>query len=370
MRLARRFRLVVLFCLVAARAAAQEYAGPAGAPARVGLESVASLDSYTGGGGGERAVALDLSAAWKVSNSVQMFVRPVLARTLDGEWQTHVYEAALRYERPGRVRVRFEGGYLPSPMGILPLESRADQNPLITPAQDYDAWLPFFERGTPWVQLTSGLYPLAAIATAAATHWDVRGGVLGSSSARTRPLTGDDKPPSAPQLSLGGGITPHIGLRLGASFEHGVYARAAELKDPATGDRRATLIGFDADYSVRYTHLYADWIQGRFDRAAGDTTGRSLTVTGVQTLSPRWYAAARLQHQSTTDALVRPRPGDAVLASPQTRPDSQVMVEAVAGYRVTADITLKAGYNGARAFGGDQLQSHAVCSVVWTRRWL
>jgi hypothetical protein len=355
--------------LVAARAGAQEYASQTSAPARIGLETVASAGSYTAPGGGERTGALDLSAAWKVSDGVQMFVRPVLARTLDGEWQANVYEAALRYERPGRIRVRFEGGYLPSPVGILPLESRADQNPLITPAQNYDAWLPFFERGTPWVQLTSGLYPLAAMATAATGQWDLRGGVLGSSSARTRPLTGDDKPPSAPQLSLGGGITPHIGLRLGASFEHGVYARADELKDPATGDRRSTLVGLDADYSVRYTHLYADWIQGTFERATGDTTGRSLTVTGVQTLSPRWYAAARLQHQSTTDALVRPQPGDAALASPSTRPDSQVMVETVAGYRLTADITLKAGYNGTRSFGSDQLESHAVCSIVWTRRW-
>ena len=325
-----------------------------------------SADVYAASDENQGSAVIDISAAWRVASRVQVSFRPVISRGLDGEWETNVYQAAMRYDRPGRVRLRFEGGYLPSPIGILPLESRADQNPMITSAQNYDAWLPFFERGTPWVQLTSGLYPLAAQVTAAAERWDLRGAVLGSSTARTRPLTGEDKPPAAPQLAVGGGVTPFIGLRLGASFERGVYARASELAAPSTGDRHATIVGLDADYAIGFTRVYADWIQGVFDRAAGSTTGRALTVTGVRTLSPRWYVAARLQRESTTDALIRPAPP---AGQPPSEPQTQLSVESVAGFRVTPELTVRAGFYGYREFGDHDLESHATCSIVWTQRW-
>jgi hypothetical protein len=355
---------------LAGAVSAQELPQSGGAStARLGIDSVTSADVYAGSDDHQGSAVFDVSAAWRIASHLQVSFRPVISRGLDGGWNTNVYQAAMRYDRPGPVRLRFEGGYLPSPIGILPLESRADQNPLVTSAQNYDAWLPFFERGTPWVQLTSGLYPLAVQVTAASEHWDLRGGVLGSSTARTRPLTGEDKPPAAPQLAIGGGVTPVMGLRLGASFERGVYAKAWELAAPATGDRQATIMGLDADYSVGFTRVYADWIQGVFDRAAGSTTGRALTVTGVRTLSPRWYLAARLQHESTTDALVRRPASDPLVGHPLTEPQTQVSVETVAGLRLTPELTVRAGYYGNRAFGQTDVESHGVCSIVWTQRW-
>jgi hypothetical protein len=361
--------LLLSAVLAPGRADAQEHSQVSPAPTeQVGFDSVTSVDTYAAHDGHASGAVFDLSGVWRVAPALQVSVRPVVVRKLDGTWDANVYELSVRYDRPGRVLLRVEAGYLPSPIGILPLESRADQNPLITSAQNYDAWLPFFEHGTPWVQLGSGQYPLAAQVTVAGKAWDLRGGILGSSTARARPLTGGDNPPATPHLALGGGLTPHVGLRLGASFERGVYAKAYELADPATGDRSATIVGLDADYSVGYTRLYADWIQGTFDRAAGSTTGRALTVTGVRTLSPRWYLAARLQRQTTTDALVWPDETDPVLAA-LTRPESALNVEAVAGYRVTADVTLRAGYHGDRDFGEAGLEPQAVCSIVWTRRW-
>lgn len=364
------FAGVLSTTLVAAgTVSAQELpSGSGGSTSRVGIDSVTSADVYAASDEHQGSAVFDISAAWRVARGVQVSFRPVVSRGLDGEWEANVYQAAIRYDRPGSVLLRFEGGYLPSPVGILPLESRADQNPMITPAQNYDAWLPFFERGTPWVQLTSGLYPLAAQVTAAASRWDVRGAVLGSSTARTRPLTGEDKPPAAPQLALGGGVTPVIGLRLGASFERGDYAKASELAVPSTGDRLATIVGVDADYSYGYTRVYADWIQGIFERAEGSTTGRALTVTGVRTLSPRWYVAARLQRESTTAALIRP-PASGSLIGPLTEPQTQLGVETVAGFRVTPELTIRAGYYGYREFGESDFESHAACSIVWTQRW-
>jgi hypothetical protein len=44
-------------------------------------------------------------------------------------------------------------------------------------------------------------------------------------------------------------------------------------------------------------------------------------------------------------------------------------VETVAGLRLTPELTVRAGYYGYREFGEPDLESHAVCSIVWTQRW-
>ena len=228
--------------------------------------------------------------------------RPVITRGYDGAWHADIYQLAVRYDRPGDVRWRLEAGYLLSPVGILPLESRADQNPMIVPTASYTSYLPTFEAGTPPVQLATGLYPLGAQATASATHWDLRAGVLGSSPVRVRPLTGD-RPPGAPQLAFGGGVTPLTGLRIGGSFVYGRYAKASEVAVPSTGDRMATIVGFDADYAFGFTRFYVDWMHNAYERADGTTIGTALTATAVRTLTPRWYLAGRVQRQTTSDSL-------------------------------------------------------------------
>jgi len=44
-------------------------------------------------------------------------------------------------------------------------------------------------------------------------------------------------------------------------------------------------------------------------------------------------------------------------------------VQAVVGFRVNSEITLRAGYVGYRAFGSDQVGHGAACSIVWAHRW-
>jgi hypothetical protein len=251
--------------------------------------------------------------------------------------------------------------------------------------------------------------------TSSGTHWDARGAVLGSSPARVRPLTGGDSPPSSPQLAFGGGITPHIGLRLGASLSHGRYARAEEVGDPSTGDRMASVVGLDADYSVGFTRVYADYVHGRYDRAIDSVAGTSLTLTAVRTLSPRWYVSARGQRQTTSDMLQQPSYGPhdptggggyggggsdggdggyggggygvgygtaghgggyfhaAALRQKATWTDlgggDAFNVQAVVGFRVNSELTLRAGYVGYRAFLSDEVGHGAACSIVWAHRW-
>jgi hypothetical protein len=361
-------------------AIAQEYA-PA-STARVGADTVISADGLfehdeTSGG-----LTIDMLGGWKVASRLDVLARPVVSKRSDDTWEANLYQLAMRYSRPGAVRMQVEGGFLPSPIGILPLEARADQNPVIIPATSYEASLPTFEAGTPTVQLTSANYPLALQVTTSATHWDLRAAVLGSSPSRVRPLTGEDRPPSSPQIAFGGGVTPHIGLRLGGSFSHGRYAKASEVADPPTGDRMATLIGLDADYSVGFTRVYADFVHGSYDRVTDGVATTALTLTAVRTLTPHWYLAARGSRQTTSDMLKQKEYGHHYYSYSgyygsgggekeweDIGAANALTVQAVAGYRFSADLTFRAGYAGYRQFGSDELEHGFACSVVWAHRW-
>ncbi len=389
----RRTVVLSLLCAAAAPAAAQEYQ-PAPAPgARVGADSVMSADSLSTSNGQRETATLDLAGVWRLRPGMELAARPVLYRNRAGEWRADVYQLAVRFDRPGAIRWRWEAGYLPSPVGILSLETRADQNPLILPATSYTAALPSFEEGTPTVQLASPLYPLAVQATAFAAHWDARAAVLGSSPVRVRPLTGADKPPAAPQLAVGGGVLPCIGLRLGGSFVYGRYASAAEVADPSRGDRTATTVGLDADYSFGYTRVYADWVHTAYERATDTARASVLTLSAVRTLSPRWFVAVRAQREATSNRLEAPAYQDGpyggdghtyYLSAPRHEaawvdagPASAFSVESSAGYRLTPGVTFRIGYVGYRAWApstgsgqaAEGLSHHAAASIVWSRRW-
>ena len=44
-------------------------------------------------------------------------------------------------------------------------------------------------------------------------------------------------------------------------------------------------------------------------------------------------------------------------------------VESVAGYRLTPEVAVRAGYRARRFFGSAELDHSAVASVVWWKRW-
>jgi hypothetical protein len=347
---------------------------------------VASADSFMESEGHESGAALDVSAASRLTSNVQVLFRPVLYRDHDGEWDADVYQLAVRWDRPGAVRLRVEGGYLPSPIGILALEPRADQNPLIAPATSYTATLPRFEVGTPIVQLASALYPFGLQATASTDRWDARAALLESSPVRVRPLTGESKPPRAGQIALGGGVSPYVGLRLGGSFARGAYARRWEVADPSRGDRLATVVGLDADFSRGYTRAYAEWTRAAYERAADTSVASALTATVVRTLTPRWFTAARVQRLSSEHILELetythtggPYSGYPSTGAYPTKTDEEwidhgagdaLSLETVVGYRLTPELTLRAGYLGYRGFEDGEIEPHATASIVWVRRW-
>ena len=405
MRPARTAAAVLLaVALPAVQAGAQE-GHSAARDVRLAADAVVSSDLWVEHDGAESSTTLDLMGGWRVG-AIDVIGRPVLRRDHEGEWHADIYQLAARYGRGERVRWRVDAGYLPSPIGISPLESRADVNPLIAPITAYTSRLPLFEHGTPQTQLATPLYPLAAQLTVSSTRWDARLAVLESSLVRVRPLTGDDKPPRAPQLALGAGITPRIGLRLGASMAHGRYARAAETAAPASPDRTATIVSADGDWSFGYSRLYGDFVRTSFKRAAAaPVVATAFTLTGVQTLSPRWFVAGRAQRLSTSDRVEsQPSPayghgygheygneggddygeghdsygdshddgddgGDDALTWISIGAAQALSLETVAGFRLTPAITVRAGYLGYRGYVDAALEHHATLSIVWARRW-
>ncbi len=362
---------------------------PAPHDSRLAADAVVSSDVWIEHEGAESSTTLDLMGGVRVG-SIDVLGRPVLRRDHEGEWHADIYQLALRYGRGTTLRWRVDAGYLPSPIGISPLESRADVNPLIAPITAYTSRLPVFEGGTPSTQLATPLYPLAAQLTLSSTRWDARVSVLESSLARVRPLTGDDKPPRAPQLALGAGITPRVGLRLGASMSHGRYARAAETAMPESRDRMATIVSADGDWSFAYTRIYGDFVRTSFDRAVAEpVVATALTLTGVQTLSPRWFVAGRVQRLTTSDRVETPSSEpyeheyesggyehagghDYGYGYPEWSSIGAaraLSLESVAGFRITRTITARAGYLGYRGYSDAALEHHATLSIVWARRW-
>jgi hypothetical protein len=389
---ARAALAVLLLALWAAPCAfAQEIGDPPPTPMRVAVDTVVSSDLSIDHEERNSRAVVDLFGGWRLAEGLDVIGRPLLRRDRDGEWHADLYQLAIRYGGGKDVRWRLEGGYLPSPIGISPLESRADANPLIAPITAYTSRLPPFEGGTPRTQLSSPLYPLAAQVTLSTAKWDARLAVLESSLARVRPLTGDDGPPRAPQLALGGGITPRVGLRVGGSMAHGRYARAREVADATSGDRMATTVGADADWAFGYTRVYGDFVRMAFDRAIGTAVATAVTVTAVRNLSPRWYLAARAQRLSTShivEAVETPlyaHPGGAGYGgsygdgSPYghqhvdewiDRGSGRALsLETALGYRLTRELTLRTGYLGYRGFDDAALEHHATCSIVWSKRW-
>ena len=96
-------------------------------------------------------------------------------------------------------------------------------------------------------------------------------------------------------------------------------------------------------------------------RGPGNTAvAREWFIQGVQTLSPRWFVAARAEGTSAPPLIS----GIAI----GTRTDFEVF-EATVGFRVTPDITLRGAYDQRRSYGASSWDNQAAVSVVWTRRW-
>jgi hypothetical protein len=328
-------------------------------PGRIAIEAVAAV-STSSDAADDPFVFLDLTTTTRVSQSLDVIVRPYARRLPGGDWDALLYQAEIRYQPIDGLRL--EAGIISSPLGLGALELRQDINPAVGPIFYYFSPLPLFDTQADRVQVLSGGYPLGAILSSSGTWWDARAGITDGTPARYRKIFANNNPSSAPQLILGGGITPRVGLRLGAGLAHGTYRDAGDTdyyRNPAPlPDAKATVFNLEGEYAFGYTRLSGEWVRDRFQTTSTPSVARSFYVQGVQTLTPRIFTVGRFARVSAPVSIVD-----------HDKRSSRSSLDLSAGYRLTPEWTLKGGYEASRRFSTNDWEHAATVSVVWAKRW-
>src|SRR5436190_16172756 len=182
MRSVRRSTLGALVCAMLAAAplaTAQE-------AARVSVDSVAGLDLFKGTGSNDRPDAsLDMTAVVRLHEGWLVYVRPWLFKSAQAAtWNKEIYQAAVQYQRAGRIATRVDAGYIASPIGFGMMDMRGDANPTIRPHLSYFVPLMPFDRGSPMVGPISASYPLGGQLTMSTERWDGRAALVASAPTR------------------------------------------------------------------------------------------------------------------------------------------------------------------------------------------
>jgi hypothetical protein len=346
-----------LAALVATPAAAQQTK-----PSVLAIDSAADVDVTVDGNGNHlTGVFVDSLASVDIGGGLQAMVRPQVQRLpATGEWNRQIWVADLRYERQGPVALRVEGGYIPSPIGLANLTLRPQLNPTIAQPAELFTSLPSLEPRGPRVNLLGGIYPLGAQATVSTLHWDARVGVIDTSPLRLRRVFASYDRPNPPRFTnviVGAGVTPFVGFRVGASMTRGGWMRADE--SPTTTDTRdATIATVESELEFRHTSLAGEWVHDTLETSLGHRVASGWYVQGMQTITPRWFVAGRIERINTTLPVA-----DAVQqhfnASEQTL-----------GFRLTREITLRASHRLVERFGTSDFGHTGAVSIVWYRRWM
>jgi hypothetical protein len=354
---------IVVLLMMAAPAAAQE-----ARPSVLSVDSSASVDVTVDADGnqvGFTGIFLDTLVVGGLGRHVEAIVRPQVQRLANsGEWNRQLWVAELRYERPGPVAFRVEGGYIPSPVGLANLTLRPHMNPTIGQPSELFTSIPSPELRGPRINLLSGIYPLGGQATVSARHWDTRVAVMDTSPLRLRrvfatpnvPLFAGN-PPRFTNVVVGGGITPFVGFRVGASLTHGGWLRAGE-SPTVTESRDANLVTVEAELSFRHTALAGEWVHDAIETSFGTRSTAGWYVQGAQAVSPRWFVAGRFDTIRTTLPV-------AAALEQDFRNTEQTL-----GFRVTPEITLRVSHRMREPFGATTWAHVGAFSIVWYRRWM
>jgi hypothetical protein len=335
-------------------------------PSVLAIDSVAEADITADGNGNEtKGVFLDSLVVADFGKGVEAMVRPQVQRLAGtGEWNNQIWVAELRYERQGPIAFRAEGGYIPSPVGLANLTLRPQMNPTIGLPAELFTSIPSLEVRGPRVNLLSGIYPLGAQGTVSATHWDARIAVIDTSPLRLRrvfaipdPPLFAGNPPRFTNVVIGGGVTPFVGFRIGATMTHGGWLKAGESAASPAG-RSATLINIETELAFRHTSLAGEWIHDALDTSLGTRDTSGWYVQGAQNLTPRLFVAGRYDKIAT----VLPLTTDPTLDFRNT--------EQTIGYRLTPELTLRASHRMRQAFGRTTWDHLEAVSIVWYRRWM
>lgn len=334
---------------------------------RVTADSVVAVDVFGGESVSSRPqVIIDASAGLRLGENWQLLVRPWIRQPrpqVPGgpvpDMAVQLYQAGARYERPGRLATRVDLGQIVSPIGLGMLDWRPNLNPTIAPHIAYVAPMPVFDRSVPRQMPIAQNYPLGTSVTVSTLRWDARGALVNVAPTRGWAVGADSNPEQTPVVEGGAGLTPIIGLRIGASFAHGKYATHGEAPRSADG-RMMTLIGGEAEYAFGYTRLSGEVVRTAFETAAGRALAYEYFVQGVQTLTPRLSAAARHEGVSAPPLVGGSVPGS------RTRMRT---FEATAAWRLAPELTLRGSYYTRRPYTAAGWDHQIGISLVWTQRW-
>jgi hypothetical protein len=339
------------FVLLATPALAQQ-----ARPSVFAVDTVAAVDqSFDENGDVVTGVVLDAVGSADLGRGFQAIVRPFAQRLPSTEWNRQIWVAQVRYERAGAVGLRVDAGLIPSPIGLANLTLRPHLIPTIAQPSSLFTTLPQVEPLAPRMTLMGATYPYGAQVTVSSLRWDARAAAIDTSPLRPRRIFARANPPRFAQFVTGGGITPVVGLRIGASLARGGWQKAGETPF-ALADRDATIATVETEFSFRYTKVAGEWVRNSLETASGDTIVTGWFVHGQQTLAPRWFVGGRVERMSVPPAG----------AGRQHLTGS----EASLGYRLTPEITLRAGHRARQPFGRNGFDHQAAISVVWWKRWI
>lgn len=344
--------LLVLAC--AAPAAAQRLT----APSWLTLDTSADVDRAVDESGTTTSGAIfDAYIAARVARGLEIVARPWTQRQANGDWNKQIWLAAVRYEHKGPVGIRVEGGLITSPVGLSNLSLRPHLNPTVAQPSSLFQAMPAPEPLSPRITLLGAIYPLGVSTTVSGTHWDVRGAVIDTSPVRARRTFGSN-PPRFTNVVVGGGVTPVIGLRIGGSVTRGPWRSADEVPF-SESDRIATVVTVEGEWSFRFTKLQGEWTRDTLETNVDDQVESGWYFQGQQTLTPRWFVAARVERLE----------GPPLPTTPQGPRQTFAGAEETLGFRLTPEITLRASYRARRLFSQGDFSHQAMASVVWARRW-
>jgi len=336
--------------------------------ARFSLESVVEADEFAGENASNRPqIVIDVSFSVRIDDHWQVYVRPWFRmprpNTPTAEappWDKEIYQAAVQYERRGPLAVRVDAGYILSPIGLGLYDVRPGINPTIVPHLSSLSPMPAFDPTVPRVSAVSATYPLGGEVSVSTHLWDARAAVVNSAPTRIYAVGATTNPRQTPVFVGGGGVTPVTGLRLGASFAHGLYATPDELTVPVPEGRSMTMACGEGEWAFGGTKVGGEILRTAFERIAGTAVAYEWFLQGQHTLSPRWFVAARREGTSAPPLV------NGIVTGSRT--DLEVF-EATTGFRATRSVTLRSSYYTRRSYGATTWTNQVGFSAVWSQRW-
>jgi hypothetical protein len=230
-----------------------------------------------------RASALGRLTLW---GAIEPHARLVLYGLVESELGSAVdsahhelEQAAIRYTLSRRAIV--DAGKITMPLGGFAARRFSWRNALIGKPDAYPV-----------------LYPYGATVSGAFSILDYRAGVV------SLPMVHEDyspEPTHAARPVIGIGITPFIGVRLGAGYTWGPYLNETLTSSQLDGrkwdsyEQRVMLVDLAASYG--YFELFAEAGVSEYDvpRTAEPLEGLAYFVEAKYTFTPRFFAALRLE---------------------------------------------------------------------------